>query len=70
MEMTRKVIINGSLVVSNVPAYAERIGTWMVFRTDAGANWFWGGFSDRDRAAKAASEVGGAAVEVKSVEGF
>ena len=70
MEMTRKVIINGSMVVSNVPAYAEEPGTWMVFRNVDGENWFWGGFSDRDRAAKAASEAGGAAVEVKSVEGF
>lgn len=65
--MNRKVIINGSLVVSNVPAYAEKVGTWMVFRTDAGENWFWGSYESRDRAADAASEIGGAEVLVETV---
>ena len=65
--MNRKVIINGSLVVSNVPAYAERVGTWMVFRNVDGANWFWGSYESRDRAADAASEIGGATVLVETI---
>lgn len=53
-----KNIVN---TVNNVPEYANHYEWWVANRVD-GELWFWGAWSDRDRANEVALELGAVVV--------